>query len=96
MHKAVLAGITAFRHCSPDWGRVRPALLFLSLETKKARKSRAFSLSFLRSLTLGELEALTGFRLAVLLAFHDAAVAGQEASGLQSATQAGFKQLQRL
>src|SRR6056297_1790475 len=45
---------------------------------------------------LGELEALAGLGAAELLAFHDAAVAGQETCRLQRAPQGRFIQLQRL
>src|SRR5690606_2666292 len=43
-----------------------------------------------------ELEGLAGLGLAVLLAFDDAAVAGQEATLLEDRTQARLKEVQRL
>src|SRR5690606_34502872 len=45
---------------------------------------------------LRELEGPAGLRLAVLLPFDHAAVAGQESRGLQGRTQRGLVELQRL
>lgn len=57
--------------------------------TKKAEpKPRLSEFRMEKRLTLGELERTTGLGLAVLLAFDDAAVAGQEAT-LLGARRAG-------
>ena len=53
-------------------------------QTKRAAKYGGPSIQCVSlSLTLGELEALAGLGAAELLAFHHAAVTGQEPGGLQ-------------
>src|SRR6056297_3010149 len=81
---------------SPD-AHTQPKPKTLTPTKKAARTGRPLYLfSQMRRLTLGELEALTGFRTAKLLTFHNAAVARQEACRLERATQAGIIKLQRL
>ncbi|EGE55629.1 hypothetical protein RHECNPAF_890041 [Rhizobium etli CNPAF512] len=64
---------------------------------KKGRVSPAFVNSVCpKRLTLGELEGAAGLCLAVLLAFDDAAVAGQEAALLQHRAQARLEVGERL
>ena len=48
------------------------------------------------SSSLGELEAAAGLGAAVLLALHPAAVAGQEAAGLEHRPELGLEQGQGL
>src|SRR5215217_2780845 len=63
---------------------------------KKRAGFPALSKISVRSLTLGELERTTGLCLAVLLAFDDAAVAGQEATLLEHWAQGRLEEVQRL
>src|ERR1700761_1794543 len=66
-----------------------PDILDLLFPMKKARRflSGLFRSQVLRRLALRELEGTAGLGLTLLLTFDNAAVAGQEAAGLQRAAQ---------
>eukprot|EP00919_Chromeraceae_sp_WS-2016_P016640 GHVR01039774.1.p1 GENE.GHVR01039774.1~~GHVR01039774.1.p1 ORF type:complete len:227 (+),score=37.06 GHVR01039774.1:130-810(+) len=63
---------------------------------KRAGFPALFQKSTAASLALGELEGLAGLGLAVLLAFHDAAVTGEKTTLLEDRTQGRLKEVERL
>ncbi len=79
------------RRRGPDRSQAR-----INCHQQKGRPTEtAFPNRMSQSLTLGELEALTGFRLTVLLTLNNAAVACQEPSGFQSGSKRRIIKLKR-